>query len=254
MKPLSVGLPRCEKPLRTDDYKRESPASGRIAHARIRKDGQLKEGGISLNARLYSAVVAYGCSFDYREEVATERIALNESDDARLKKIQGSIIHNGSAMNSTISVSLRLRSVLSPSSLLPANAADQIRESNEPCIWFVRRNGPRNSLCKREYHHVRPGFFSKHRLVCGTALALNTPYPGGGGAGDAGQTQIHNPPFKRFVPTMVVEGCFRRIITYRVLSGGSERTSSLSQQIGAQGILFRGLPESRFTCRWKYFV
>lgn len=52
------------------------------------KDGQLKEGGVSLNARLYSAVVASGCPFDYREEVATECIALSKSDDAKLKKIQ----------------------------------------------------------------------------------------------------------------------------------------------------------------------
>jgi hypothetical protein len=39
-----------------------------------------------LNARLYSAVVAYGCSFDYREELVTECIVLNRFDDARLKK------------------------------------------------------------------------------------------------------------------------------------------------------------------------
>jgi hypothetical protein len=47
-------------------------------------------------ARLYSAVVAYGRSFGYREEVVTESIALNKFDDARLKKIHGSIIRNGS--------------------------------------------------------------------------------------------------------------------------------------------------------------
>jgi hypothetical protein len=53
---------------------------------------------------------------------------------------------------------------------------------------------------------------------------------------------------------MVVAGRFRRIITYRLPSDGSERTSSLGQQIGAQSLLFRGSAESRFTCQWKYFV
>ena len=40
-----------------------------------------------MNARLYSAVVAYGRPFDYREEVVAECIVLNKFDAARLKKI-----------------------------------------------------------------------------------------------------------------------------------------------------------------------
>jgi hypothetical protein len=79
-----------------------------------------------LNARLYSAVVAYGRSFDYREEIVTEYIALNKFDDARLKKIHGSIRNRFALLHCC----------------RPSSNARQICESDEPCIRFVGENDP----------------------------------------------------------------------------------------------------------------
>jgi len=59
---------------------------GRIigyVNATNKKGGQLKERGNLLECPPLPAVVAYGCSSDYREEVVTECFAFTKFDDAR---------------------------------------------------------------------------------------------------------------------------------------------------------------------------
>jgi hypothetical protein len=83
---------------------------------------------------VYSAVVACGCSLDYREEVATESIALSKSDDARLKKSNDLSFVRDAA-----------------SSLLPAlfKCRGEIRESNDT-VYSVRSKERPRTACASE--------------------------------------------------------------------------------------------------------
>jgi hypothetical protein len=94
--------------------------------------------------------------FDYREEVATECIALNKFDDARLKKIHGSIIRNGSAASSLCRPSFKCRGKsanpmnrvfdslerTTPEQPLPAIISCKTRFSLKASTWSVARLSP----------------------------------------------------------------------------------------------------------------
>ena len=102
------------------------------------------------------------------EEVVTESIALNKFDDARLKKIHGSIIRNGSAASSLLPAFFKCRAKsANPMNRVFGAFERTTTEQPLPAIISCKTRFPlKASICL--WHGSRS----------------NQPYLGGGGAGD----------------------------------------------------------------------